>query len=92
MRDDMLISLRQIGYLQHALGIDNQSRQDIKHGVFDAHRNYFDAGENDPLWEDLVKRGFAGAKFDNGNWYWVNEHGIKLLEKIMLIKIDIGWR
>lgn len=84
--DDTLLSLRQIKYMQHAIGLDHCSGRLIKRGKHKTCRNYFDAGEEDPEWEDLVEKGMAIKHYRDGS-YSLTIKGLEILERIMLIQI-----
>lgn len=77
--DDVKLSLRQIGKMEHAIGFD---RGKIKRNRYNAYRNRFVASNSDKDWEELVSIGYAEKRefeIEKQIVYYVSELGIKYL-------------
>lgn len=80
-------SVKDINCLKHALGIDKNS---IRNGKCICYRNYFNTGINNSdyrIWEYLVFVGFANMY--SKELFTVTKNGIKFLEDILSVKIEI---
>lgn len=75
------LTLAQINYMKHALGIKR-----IKGNKLICYRNYFNTSYDED-WEYLVFWGLANKK--NKFNYEVSKYGIKLLENILSVKIEM---
>ena len=85
-----LINERQKALMQHALGMDHRNTyKRAGREWYRPYRNYYDAGGNDPEWEDLVKKGIAEKRDgrNGGTWYWVSKTGLEVLSALLNIYI-----
>ena len=86
----MDISIKQLDYMKHAIGL----RKDrIKRHKYEYFRNYYSLSVICPVWEDLVSKGFAYSRgneshySEGGKVYSVTRKGMDLLEELTMVKI-----
>jgi len=73
------VNAEQIGLMLHALGGPGT--------ITNPYRNYYNSGETDDQWEELVLMGLA-TKLDKGSWlggvcYYCSRKGIRLIQQIL---------
>lgn len=81
------LTVIQIMYMSHALGIDNGmlGRQRYK-----PYRNYYSCAKADKQWEDLVHKGLAEVEDSDkrGVMYRVSHEGRNILGRIFQMRIE----
>lgn len=83
---DIMVSPKQIDYMKHAIGLCGTK---IKKRKYVPYRNYFYVGSlvRDSNWEYLIEQGLATRT--NDGCYKVSKDGLKLLEIILKVKIEV---
>jgi hypothetical protein len=75
--------------IAHALGVSikyRKSRGPVRQHRWSC-RNYFAAGESaDPLWDGLVKRGFAVRNSRHRSVYHVTQQGVRAAKLTLYVK------
>lgn len=86
MSEFITITIEQLDNMKHAIGY---KRDKVKHGKYEAYRNYFTASTTDESWQQLVEKGYAlCTKGEKAMIYNLSEKGFELLEVLLDIKIS----
>lgn len=84
IKEMVSLTAKQIDCMKHAIGFHTNK---VKRGKFIAFRNYFACGNIDENWEYLQFWGLAINPCLG--YYKVSRNGIKLLEEILGVRIEV---
>lgn len=89
------ITVDQLHLMKHAIGYKADK---VKNGRYEAYRNHYTVSGPDAEWDALVGQNlafkclFRPTGSNRITSYYVSEKGLKLLEKILGIRIEVTYR